>query len=60
MGKISIIVTGYNEETRADKLFQSVKMFDEIICVDYNSTDNTRDIAKKKWCKSIKCEEYWF
>lgn len=45
--KIAVIILAYNEEKRIEYLLESVKMFDDIIFLDKNSTDNTLNIARK-------------
>ncbi len=48
MGKLSVVVTAFNEERKIEECLQSVKdLADEIIVVDNCSTDNTAVIAKK-------------
>src|SRR3972149_5537016 len=47
MGKISAVVTVYNEEKNIEKCLKSLKFADEIIVVDNQSEDKTADIAKK-------------
>jgi len=49
--KVSVVVPAYNEEKYIEKcltaLFHQKEKADEIIIVDNNSTDRTRDIVKK-------------
>lgn len=48
MGKISIVISAYNEEKNIEACLLSVKHFaDEIIVVDHDSMDNTQKLAKK-------------
>jgi glycosyltransferase involved in cell wall biosynthesis len=47
MVKISSIVITYNEADNIAECLESLKWCDEIIVVDSNSTDKTREIAKK-------------
>ena len=56
---LSIIIPTYNEEEYLPKLLKSIKNQDfkenyEIIVADAESTDSTKDIAKKFGCKIIK------
>lgn len=53
---ITLVVSGYNEEARAEDFFKSVQMFDEIICLDKSSTDHTREIATKYGAKVVVVE----
>jgi glycosyltransferase involved in cell wall biosynthesis len=48
MGKISVVVSAYNEEKNIEACLKSVKeLADEIIVVDNSSTDQTAEIAGK-------------
>ncbi|MDP2672832.1 MAG: glycosyltransferase family 2 protein, partial [Nanoarchaeota archaeon] len=48
MGKLSVVISAYNEELKINKCLESVKKIaDEIIFVDNSSTDKTLEIAKK-------------
>lgn len=47
MPSISVIIITYNEEDKISNCLQSVLWADEIIVVDSNSTDKTREIAQK-------------
>lgn len=48
MGKISVVISAYNEEKNIEDCLKSVKeLADEIIVVDNSSTDRTADIASK-------------
>lgn len=53
--ELSIIIITLNEETWLPRLLESIKQQNyknyEIIIADYNSTDKTREIAKKFGCK---------
>lgn len=56
--KLSIVIITKNEEKYLPWLLESIKNqkvnFDyEIIVSDANSTDNTRNIAQKYWCKIV-------
>lgn len=44
---ITVIVTTYNEELHLGRCLQALQNFDEIIVLDSNSTDSTKDIARK-------------
>lgn len=53
--KLSVAVATYNEEETIAQCLQSVQgLADEIVVVDGDSTDKTREIAKKFWVKIIK------
>ncbi len=56
--KITASVNGYNEEARAECFFQSVSMFDEIVCFDRGSTDRTVEIAIKYGAKINRVDNY--
>jgi glycosyltransferase involved in cell wall biosynthesis len=48
MGKLSVVISAYNEERNIGECLESIKdIADEIIVVDNSSTDKTREIAKK-------------
>lgn len=49
--KISAIIITKNEEKNISQCMESVKWVDEIIIVDNNSIDKTRDIAKSQGAK---------
>lgn len=55
---ISIIIPAFNEEKYLPKLLESIKRQDykdyEVIVADANSTDKTRQIAKKFGCRIVK------
>ena len=52
---ISVVLATHNEAHNIDKCLNSVKNFaDEIIVVDGNSTDETRNLAKKFGARVIK------
>lgn len=51
MGKISVVVSAYNEEKKLPECLKSVAWVDEIIVVDNKSTDKTSEIAKKHKAK---------
>ena len=56
--KISVVIPAYNEERLLERCLQSLqqqlRMADEIIVVDNNSTDKTAAIARKYHAKVIK------
>lgn len=47
MGKLSVVISSYNEEKKIGECLDSVKWADEIIVIDNSSTDNTAKIARK-------------
>lgn len=48
VSKLSVVINTLNEEKRLPKALASIKNFaDEIVVVDMNSSDDTREIAKK-------------
>jgi glycosyltransferase involved in cell wall biosynthesis len=49
--KISVIVNTWNEEKNIERCLKSVEWVDEIVVVDMNSTDKTREMAKKLGAK---------
>ena len=52
---ISVVLATHNEASNIEKCLNSVKSFaDEIIVVDGDSTDNTRELAKKMGARVIK------
>lgn len=52
MGKLSVVISAYNEELKINKCLGSVrKIADEIIFIDNTSTDKTAEIAKKAGAK---------
>lgn len=54
---VSLVFPAFNEEeniTMAIKDFQSLKIFDEIIVVDNNSTDQTNKLARNSGAKVVK------
>lgn len=44
---ITALITVYNEEARVESVLKCVRWCDEIVVVDKNSTDRTREIAAK-------------
>lgn len=60
MKKISVIIPALNEEKNIAKVIQRVKdskIVDEIIIVDNNSTDKTREVVEKSGLKPLLCEK---
>lgn len=60
MNKISVIIPALNEEKNIAKIIEHVKNSDivnEIIIVDNNSTDKTREIVNKLGIKPLLCEK---
>lgn len=54
MSKLSVVLATYNEAENIQRCLKSVKKIaDEIIIVDGNSTDNTRDLAQQLGAKVI-------
>lgn len=47
MGKLSVVISSYNEEKKIEECLDSVKWADEIIVIENSSTDNTAKIARK-------------
>ncbi len=47
MGKLSVVISAFNEEKKIEDCLKSVSFADEIIFVDNSSTDQTLKIAKK-------------
>lgn len=47
MGKLSVVISAYNEEVKLPACLESVAFADEIIVVDNESSDKTVEIAKK-------------
>lgn len=58
--KISIAMITYNEEKNLPDCLASIKWADELVVVDDNSTDKTREIAKKFGAKVIKTPKQTF
>lgn len=51
--KISVVINTYNASEHLEEVISYLKSFDEIIVCDMESTDNTREIAKKLGCRII-------
>src|SRR3989344_6713802 len=56
MGKLTVVVSAFNEERKIEACLKSVEFSDEIILVDGSSTDRTVEIAKKFKTKIYKRE----
>lgn len=54
---VAAIVVTYNSEDHIEKCVKSIKGADEIIVVDSDSTDNTKEIVKELDCQKIFLEE---
>jgi len=54
MGKLSIVISAFNEEGRIEKCLQAASFADEIIFIDNSSTDDTPKIARKYTSKVYK------
>ena len=53
MEKISVVINTYNAEKHLTKVLNSVKLFDEILICDMESTDKTVSIANEYGCRII-------
>ena len=51
--KISVVINTYNASLYLEQVIEAVKSFDEIVVCDMESTDNTRDIARRNGCKVV-------
>ncbi len=51
--KISVVINTYNAEKYLQEVINSIKIFDEIVICDMESTDNTVSIALKNGCKVV-------
>ncbi len=47
MGKLSVVISAFNEASRIEKCLQATSFADEVIVVDNSSTDDTAKIARK-------------
>ncbi|MBI4136970.1 glycosyltransferase family 2 protein, partial [Candidatus Roizmanbacteria bacterium] len=54
MGKLSVVISAYNEEEVIETCLQSVSWADEIVLIDNTSSDSTASIAKKFKAKVFK------
>ena len=52
--KISVVINTYNASLHLEEVLETVKDFDEIVICDMESTDDTREIAKRYGCKIVK------
>ncbi len=60
MSTISVVIPALNEEKNIAKIIEYVKhssIVDELIIVDNNSTDNTREIVRKHGIEPLVCEK---
>lgn len=57
MNKISVVINTYNAKEHLKEVLESVKMFDEIVVCDMESTDNTVSIAQEYGCKVVTFEK---
>jgi len=55
---LSVIVITFNEEACIERCLRSVSFADEIVVVDSNSTDRTRDIARELGAKVILTKDW--
>ena len=46
--KISVVINTYNASLHLEEVLETVKDFDEIVICDMESTDDTREIAKRR------------
>lgn len=51
--QISVAINTYNASLHLRRVLESVKMFDEIVVCDMESTDDTVEIARSKGCKIV-------
>nr|WP_297100168.1 glycosyltransferase family 2 protein [uncultured Prevotella sp.] len=51
--KISVVINTYNASLHLEEVLETVKDFDEIVICDMESTDDTREIAKRYGCKIV-------
>src|SRR3989344_3085447 len=47
MGKLSVVISAFNEEKKIEDCLKSASFADEIILIDNTSTDNTQEVSKK-------------
>jgi glycosyltransferase involved in cell wall biosynthesis len=50
---VTVIITTKNESKRIEKCIVAMKEFDQIIVVDSNSTDDTRDLARARGAQIV-------
>ncbi len=60
MGKISVVIHTFNNESVIRECLESVKEFDEIVLCDMHSSDRTLEIAKEYDCKIVMHEKIGF
>jgi len=53
---ISAVITAHNEQDRLSALFASLKGIDDIVLIDFESTDKTAKVAKKLGARVIQAE----
>ncbi|MGL4519989.1 MAG: glycosyltransferase family 2 protein [Phocaeicola sp.] len=51
--KISVVINTYNAEKYLAQVLDSVKLFDEVIICDMESTDKTLSVAQEYGCKCV-------
>ncbi len=51
--RISVVINTYNAAQHLERVLASVKDFDEVVVCDMESTDTTREIAKRHGCKIV-------
>lgn len=51
MGKLSVVISAFNEEKKIEDCLKSASFADEIVFIDNSSSDNTLKIAKKYTAK---------
>ncbi len=51
--RISVVINTYNAEKHLERVIQAVAGFDEVLVCDMESTDSTRDIARKHHCRIV-------
>lgn len=51
--KISVVINTYNAEQFLARVLETVKDFDEIVVCDMESTDSTREIARRYGCRIV-------
>ena len=53
MAKISVVINTYNAERDLEQVLESVKLFDEVVVCDMESTDRTVEIARRRGCRIV-------
>jgi len=51
--RISVVINTYNAAEHLEEVLESVKLFDEIVVCDMESTDDTIAIARRHGCKIV-------